>query len=218
MPSSTLSLSLELPDFPGCEMYQHVSKQYFEIVSLILLWEMIHMVSVTDTEWGFFGRSKPGEDGQWHEPLSSLVSVLWTGGRGDNRLFVISSCQFESHQDPYQQILFSDNTQHITLNGISFSKQHSVLWSTWRTDESWVQSDLIYQPGIWEKRRHLHNTSLWLHELGAGVVYKHSRYRSGNVYGGNLGTRLETHNPRRFHILKSPNLNWKKDSVALHSV
>lgn len=47
------SFSLELPDFPGCEMYQHLSKQYFEIVFLMLLREMIHMVSLIDTEWFF---------------------------------------------------------------------------------------------------------------------------------------------------------------------
>lgn len=58
------SLSLELPDFPDCEMYQHLSKQYFEIISVMLLWEMIHMVSLIDTERDFFGRCRPGGDGQ----------------------------------------------------------------------------------------------------------------------------------------------------------
>lgn len=61
-----LSLSLELPDFPGCEMHEHLSKQYFEIVSQMLLWEIIHMVSLIDTEWGFLADA--GQEEMVSEP------------------------------------------------------------------------------------------------------------------------------------------------------
>lgn len=104
-----LSFSLELP---GCEMYPYQSRQYLKTVSLVPLWEIIHTALVIDT----FTESCAAEgDGQCHEPLPSLMSVLRTGGRGDTG-FVISSCHFESHQDPYQQVFFFQTTEGILLS------------------------------------------------------------------------------------------------------
>lgn len=64
-----LCLSLELPGFTGCEMYQYQSRQYLEIVSLILIWETIPTISVINTEHGLSqnacaAEARLGGDGQ----------------------------------------------------------------------------------------------------------------------------------------------------------
>lgn len=148
---------------------------------------MIHTVSVANTDCGLSWNNRAAEAGQEQavsdEPLSRARALNWT--QRWHGLFVISSCRFESHQDPYQQV-FPDNRRHITLNGISFLKQFSVLWSTCEGQtRSWMQFDLK-EPGMRAKGKRLHNTWLRMHELRASPICKYSRCSRGDISGGNL--------------------------------